>query len=494
MIRRAAELDGVRLDGLQAHAGSQVLEVGAYVAVARALREVAGRCGFDPTVRDVGGGFGVTYGSEQRPRRRGRGDRASRRARRRRGAGGARAARSCANPGLTLYRVLARKRAGDRTLLAVDGGMSDNLRPALYDAQHEVRSAAARGPRDREGDRRRPPLRVRRCPAPACDPAGGAGARRPRRDGRHGGLRLPARPRSTTGSAVRRSSASAMGGATLWLRREEPTTRTGRTSYLAPPWASRLRKERGLSERVVRVGMLGCGTVGSAVARTLDEHVDDIARRAGVRLAITRVAVRDLDRERETCPCRVRRSPPMASRSSTIPRSTSCSSSSAASSPRERSCFARSPRASRSSPGTRSCSPTPGAELEAAAPRERRRPGLRGRGRRRHPADPPAAESLAGDRVTRILGIVNGTTNYILTQMSERGWGFDEALAEAQRLGYAEADPDRRRRGVRRGGEVRDPRVDRVRRARHDRRRLPRGHRARHARRTSPTPRASATS
>jgi homoserine dehydrogenase len=53
----------------------------------------------------------------------------------------------------------------------------------------------------------------------------------------------------------------------------------------------------------------------------------------------------------------------------------------------------------------------------------------------------PLQESLAGERVDRVLGIVNGTTNYVLTQMSERGWGFDEALAEAQRLGYAEADP-----------------------------------------------------
>jgi homoserine dehydrogenase len=50
-------------------------------------------------------------------------------------------------------------------------------------------------------------------------------------------------------------------------------------------------------------------------------------------------------------------------------------------------------------------------------------------------------ESLAGDRVTRILGIVNGTTNYILTRMSEEGSSFDDALAEAKRLGYAEADP-----------------------------------------------------
>jgi homoserine dehydrogenase len=53
----------------------------------------------------------------------------------------------------------------------------------------------------------------------------------------------------------------------------------------------------------------------------------------------------------------------------------------------------------------------------------------------------PLRESLAGDRVTRILGIVNGTTNYILTRMSEEGSSFDDALAEAKRLGYAEADP-----------------------------------------------------
>jgi homoserine dehydrogenase len=50
-------------------------------------------------------------------------------------------------------------------------------------------------------------------------------------------------------------------------------------------------------------------------------------------------------------------------------------------------------------------------------------------------------ESLAGERVSRMLGIVNGTTNFVLTQMSGHGWSYDEALAEAQRLGYAEADP-----------------------------------------------------
>jgi homoserine dehydrogenase len=53
----------------------------------------------------------------------------------------------------------------------------------------------------------------------------------------------------------------------------------------------------------------------------------------------------------------------------------------------------------------------------------------------------PLRESLAGDRVTRVLGIVNGTTNYILDKMDSTGAGFEEALEEAQDLGYAEADP-----------------------------------------------------
>jgi homoserine dehydrogenase len=53
----------------------------------------------------------------------------------------------------------------------------------------------------------------------------------------------------------------------------------------------------------------------------------------------------------------------------------------------------------------------------------------------------PLRESLAGDNVTRVLGIVNGTTNYILTRMTESGASFEDALAEAQALGYAEADP-----------------------------------------------------
>jgi len=50
-------------------------------------------------------------------------------------------------------------------------------------------------------------------------------------------------------------------------------------------------------------------------------------------------------------------------------------------------------------------------------------------------------EGLSANRIQWIAGIINGTTNFILTQMSEKHWGFQQALTEAQRLGYAEADP-----------------------------------------------------
>ncbi len=53
----------------------------------------------------------------------------------------------------------------------------------------------------------------------------------------------------------------------------------------------------------------------------------------------------------------------------------------------------------------------------------------------------PLRESLAGDRISRVVGIVNGTTNYVLSRMDATGAGFAEALAEATALGYAEADP-----------------------------------------------------
>jgi diaminopimelate decarboxylase len=85
-----------------------------------------------------------------------------------------------ANPGLTLYRVLARKRAGGRTLLAVDGGMSDNLRPALTCAQHE---SPQRAP---TSGQLRPSLSRAHCESGTSSPGRDAAVERPRRRGRDG--------------------------------------------------------------------------------------------------------------------------------------------------------------------------------------------------------------------------------------------------------------------------------------------------------------------
>ena len=49
--------------------------------------------------------------------------------------------------------------------------------------------------------------------------------------------------------------------------------------------------------------------------------------------------------------------------------------------------------------------------------------------------------SLASDKITRLLGVVNGTSNFMMTKMVEEGWSYEDALAEAQRLGFAESDP-----------------------------------------------------
>ena len=53
----------------------------------------------------------------------------------------------------------------------------------------------------------------------------------------------------------------------------------------------------------------------------------------------------------------------------------------------------------------------------------------------------PLKQSMAGDNITEIMGIVNGTTNYILTKMSEKGMSYEDALRQATELGYAESDP-----------------------------------------------------
>jgi len=190
----------------------------------------------------------------------------------------------------------------------------------------------------------------------------------------------------------------------------------------------------------VRIGMLGCGTVGSAVARMLADHGDDIERRAGVRLRITRVAVRDPSRERDVpLPAEIFTTDPGSivddpdvdvvvellgglepARAILL-----------------RALAAGKPVVT----ANKELLAEAGKELFDAADGAGRDLRFEAAVAGGVPLIAPLKESLSGERVARVLGIVNGTTNYILTQMSERGSTFDEALADAQRLGYAEADP-----------------------------------------------------
>ncbi|HET9724195.1 MAG TPA: homoserine dehydrogenase [Actinomycetota bacterium] len=190
----------------------------------------------------------------------------------------------------------------------------------------------------------------------------------------------------------------------------------------------------------VRVGLLGCGNVGAAVIRLLDEHAEDIARRAGCQLEIAGVAVRDLSKARDV--------------------------------PLDRARFTGDPMEVLEDPNVDVVCELIGGDEPAGAlilaAFERGKPVvtankelLATRGRELFDASDakgldlyfeasvgggiplirPLKESLTGERVRRVLGIVNGTTNFILTKMAEEGRPFGDVLAEAQALGYAEADP-----------------------------------------------------
>ncbi len=195
-----------------------------------------------------------------------------------------------------------------------------------------------------------------------------------------------------------------------------------------------------MTERTIRIGMLGCGTVGSAVVRMLAEHGDDIAMRAEVRLAVTRVAVRDAVPERN------------------VPLSREVFTTDAASivadpdvdivlellggmDPARELILASFASGKPVVTANKELLANVGKELFDAADAAARDIRFEAAVAGGVPLIAPLKESLAGERVRRLLGIVNGTTNYVLTQMSERGWTFEDALAEAQRLGYAEADP-----------------------------------------------------
>ena len=191
---------------------------------------------------------------------------------------------------------------------------------------------------------------------------------------------------------------------------------------------------------VVRVGVLGCGTVGSALISLVQAQRDAVASRTGLALEIARVAVRDLDRPRSV----------------ELPQSVVTTDATGLVTDPEVDVVvevmggidpARSLVRAALAEGkpvvtaNKALLAAHGAELFEAAAAAGVDLLFEAAVAGGIPVVRPLRESLLGEPVERVIGIVNGTTNYFLTRMSESGADYAEALAEAQALGYAEADP-----------------------------------------------------
>jgi len=195
-----------------------------------------------------------------------------------------------------------------------------------------------------------------------------------------------------------------------------------------------------VNDRTLRVGLLGCGTVGTAVTRLLHDHREDIARRAGCRLEVSKVAVRDPSKRRDV-PVHPSAFTPDPMEVVDDPDVDIVCELMGGSEPAGSLILAAFDRDKPVVTANKELLSTRGRELFDASDAK----GLDlyfeaavGGG---IPLVRPLKESLTGERLTSIIGIVNGTTNYVLTRMSEDGMSFAEALGEAQRLGYAEGDP-----------------------------------------------------
>ena len=188
----------------------------------------------------------------------------------------------------------------------------------------------------------------------------------------------------------------------------------------------------------LRVGVLGSGTVGTQVVRLLLEQADDFAARSGARLEVTGVAVRNLD----------------APRDPSVPRALLTDDVTAVATgndivieliggiePARTLILAAFKSGASVVTGNKALIAAHGPELYDAAAAAGTDFYYEAAVAGAIPVVYALRESMAGDRVTSVLGIVNGTTNYILDEMSAKGLSFEEALASAQDLGYAEADP-----------------------------------------------------
>ena len=189
----------------------------------------------------------------------------------------------------------------------------------------------------------------------------------------------------------------------------------------------------------LKVALLGCGVVGSSVARMLTEHADDLAARVGRPLELVGIAVRRPGRDRSDLPVDpalfTTDAESLVTRADLVieviggiePARTLIES---AMKHGASVVSANKALLAEAGPSLYAAAAEHGVDLYYEAAVAGAIPILR-----------PIRESLAGDHVRRVLGIVNGTTNYVLDKMDTTGQGFAEAVQQAQALGYAEADP-----------------------------------------------------
>ncbi|HWK77343.1 homoserine dehydrogenase [Microbacterium sp.] len=190
--------------------------------------------------------------------------------------------------------------------------------------------------------------------------------------------------------------------------------------------------------RRLRVALLGAGAVGSQVADLLLRHGDELADRAGASLELAGIAVRDVDAPREV---ELPKELFTTDAESLIVGSDIVIELMGGIEPARGNLLLALNSGADVVTANKALLATHGTELFEAADQVGASVYYEAAAAGAIPIIRPLRDSLAGDRVVRIMGIVNGTTNYILDRMDSEGADFAEVLADAQRLGYAEADP-----------------------------------------------------
>ena len=190
--------------------------------------------------------------------------------------------------------------------------------------------------------------------------------------------------------------------------------------------------------RPIRIALIGAGTVGSKVASLMLEQADDLEARSGAPLVLVGVGVKDANKSRQSIPKELITTdiPALLAKDIDIVVEVM-----GGIEPARTHILDAMSRGISVVTANKELLARDGATLAAAAEKNNVDLYYEASVAGAIPLLRPLRESLVGDRVKKVLGIVNGTTNYILTKMDETGASFEDALAEAQKLGYAEANP-----------------------------------------------------